>query len=66
MARPEWDTVGNAFLETLDDLQLFQHMFIPTRQCQDQIPSTLDLVLSDDEHSVTKSVVPDSLGSPYG
>ena len=30
---PEWDTAGNAFLETLDDLLQFQHMFTPTRQC---------------------------------
>ena len=40
--------------------------FLPDNQCQDQIRSTLDMVLSDDEHSVTKSVVTDSLGSPYG
>ena len=30
---PEWDTAGNAFLETLDDLFLFQHVLTPTRQC---------------------------------
>ena len=59
---PEWDTVGNTFLETLDDLLLFQHVFTPTRQRQGQVPSTLDLVLSDDEHSVNKLVVTDSLG----
>ena len=36
-------------------------MFTPTRQFQDQVPSTRDLVLSDDEHSVSKLVVTDSL-----
>ena len=59
---PEWDTVGNTFLETLDDLFLFQHVFTPTRQHQGQVLSTLDLVLSDDEHSVSKLVVTDPLG----
>ena len=38
----EWDTIGNTFLETLDDLSLFQHVFTPFRQYQDQVPSTLD------------------------
>ena len=52
----------NTFLETLDDLFLYQHMFTPTRQCQGQVPSTLDLVLSDDGHSVSKLVVTDSSG----
>ena len=56
----EWDTAGSAFLETLDDLLLFQHVFTPTRQHQDQILSTLDLVLSNDEHSVSKLIVTDS------
>ena len=31
---PEWNTAGNAFLETLDDLFLFQHILTLTRQCQ--------------------------------
>ena len=59
---PEWDIAGNPFLETVDDLFLFQHMLTPTRQRQDQVPSTLDLVLSDDEHSVNKLLITDSLG----
>ena len=59
---PEWDTAGNTFLETLDELFLFQYVFTPTRQRQGQVPSTLDLVLSDDEHSLRKLVVTDSLG----
>ena len=58
---PECDTAGNTFLEDLDDLFLFQHMFTPTRQRQDQIPSTLDLVLSDDEYFVNKLLVTHSL-----
>ena len=58
---PEWDVAGNAFVETVDDLFLFQHVLTPTRQCQGQVPSTLDLVLSDDEHSVNKLLVTDSL-----
>ena len=59
----EWHTAGNAFLETLDDLFLFQHVLSPTRQRQGQVPSTLVLVLSDDEHSViNKLLVTDSLG----
>ena len=59
---PECDTSGNTFLETLDDLFLFQHMFTSTRQHQGQVPSTLDLVLSDDEHSVNTLLVTHSLG----
>ena len=35
-------------------------MFTPTRQYQNQVPSTRDLVLSHDEHSVSKLVVADS------
>ena len=62
MSSPEWDTAGNTFLETLNDLFLFQHMFTPTRECQDEIPSTLGLVFSDDKHSVSKLVVTDSSG----
>ena len=62
---PEWDTAGNAFLETLDDLFLFQHVLTPTRQRQGQVPSTLDLVLSDDEHSVNKLLVTDSFGKSH-
>ena len=37
-------------------------MLTPTIQCQGQVPSTLDLVLNDDEHSVNKVLVTDSLG----
>ena len=37
-------------------------MLTPTRQHQRQVPSALDLVLSDDEHSVNKLLVADSLG----
>ena len=37
-------------------------MFTPTRECQDEVLSTLDLVVSDDEHCVSKLVVTDSLG----
>ena len=59
---PEQDIAGDAFLETVDDLFLFQHVLTPTRQRQGQVPSTLDLVLSDDEHSVNKLLVTDSLG----
>ena len=59
---PECDTAGNTFLETSDDLFLFQHMFTPTRQCQGQVLSTLDLVLSDYELSVNKMLITHSLG----
>ena len=58
---PEWDIAGNVFLETLDDLLLFQQVFIPTRQRQSRAPSTLDLVLSDEEHSVNNLRVTDPL-----
>ena len=37
-------------------------MFTPSRECQDEVLSTLELVLSDDEHSVNKLVVTDSSG----
>ena len=56
------NTAGNTFLETLDDFFLFQHVFTPTRQHQDQVPLNLDLVLSDDENSVSKLIATDSLG----
>ena len=50
-------TVGNTFLETLDNLLLFQHLhvFTPTYSIN------LRFGLRDDEHSVTKFAFTDSL-----
>ena len=59
---PEGDVVGNNFLEVLDDLLLFQYVDTPTRKCLGQFSSILDLVLSDEEYSVSQMVFSDPLG----
>ena len=59
---PEWDMAGNKFLEILDDLLLFQHVNSPTRKQQGQVPSILDLVLSDEEYSVSQLAFSDPMG----
>ena len=56
------DVVGNNFLEVIDDLLLFQHVNTPTRKRLGQVSSILDLVLSDEEHSVSQMVFSDPLG----
>ena len=59
---PEGDVVGNNFLEALDDLLLFQHVDTPTRKHLGQLSSILNLVLSDEEYSVSQMVFLDPLG----
>ena len=54
---PKGDVVGNNFLEALDDLLLFQHVDTPTRKRLGQLFSILDLVLSDEEYSVSHEMV---------
>ena len=46
--------IATLFLESIRDSYLFQHVREPTRFRNDNIPSVLDLVLSNEEHMVEK------------
>lgn len=59
---PERDLAGNSFLDTLNDLFMFQHVSFPTRVHEGQISSTLDLVLTNDENNVDFILTLDPLG----
>jgi len=44
---------NETFLSLLEDLYLIQHVTFPTRYRSNQLPSLLDLILSDDENTVS-------------
>ena len=57
------DHLATMFLESIRDLYLFQHVQEPTRYRNDNIPSILDLVFSNEEHMVSNMNYLSGLGS---
>ena len=57
------DHLATMFLESTRDLYLFQHVQEPTRYRNDNIPSILDLVFSNEEHMVSNMNYLSGLGS---
>ena len=45
-------STSQLFLETFQDLFLFQHVYEPTRYCCDQTPHILDLVFTNEENMI--------------
>ena len=59
---PDRDFAGLSFLDTLNDLFMFQHVMFSTRVRKGQTSSILDLVLTDDENNVDLILTLDPLG----
>ena len=71
----DWDTFTNAqkntkqreendlFIECIRDNFLFQHITEPTRQRGDDTPSTLDLVLTNEENTITNIEISAPIGA---
>lgn len=50
------------FIDKLDDLFLYQHVTEPTRYRHSQIPNTLDLIITNEEHMINDIVYQPGLG----
>ncbi len=56
------EVLENQFLEILRDAYFYQHVFIPTRGGAGNTPSLLDLVLTNEEGTVSDLVILSPLG----
>jgi len=50
------------FIDKLDDLFLYQHVTEPTRYRHSQIPNTLDLIITNEEHMINDIIYQPGLG----
>ena len=55
-------SISEAFLTLLEDFYIFQHVHFPTRYRNNQVPSLLDLVLTNNEHMIPEITSQPSLG----
>ena len=56
------DSYVQQVIDELNDLFLYQHVNRPTRYRQNQTPSTLDLVITNEEHMINKMLYQPGLG----
>ena len=59
---PGGDSVACSLLEALDDAFLFQHVSTPTRWREGQTPSTLDLIITNEDNVIDHMTACDPLG----